>query len=124
MQRTRFDWRRITALALATAAELRSRALPEPDQAAPVAEIIADPEQVAADHMLAAYRALETAQPTATNARLFSKLRLMINKLEHGGLAATPTPTPTPDQEPTDNWFGSWRNRGRRLRGALRRLGD
>ncbi len=93
-----------------------------------MAEIIADPEQVAADHMLAAYRALETAQPTATNARLFSKLRLMINKLEHGGLAAAPTaaptPTPTPDQEPTDNWFGSWRNRGRRLRGALRRLGD
>jgi len=130
MQRTRLDWRRrLTTLALGTAAHLRHRAEALTPPPAPVAEIVADPEQVASDHLLAAYRALHSADPGASQSQLFTKLRLMFNKLEHGGLRRAPAPpradNPTVGEQVfAQDWFGNLRSRGRLLRGALRRLSE
>lgn len=85
MLRPRFDWRSIATLALVKATRLRERALALKQPPVPVAEIVADPVQTASDHMRAAYAVLRKADPGTTQAQLFTKLRLMINGLEHGG---------------------------------------
>lgn len=84
MLRPRFDWRSIATLALAKATELGRRAAALEPPPAAVAQIVADPMHTAADHLRAAYRALRDADPAATGAQLFTRLRLMVNGLEHG----------------------------------------
>jgi len=108
MLRLRILRHRLATLAVATAAHLRERArtmeprlrqlpllreiAPAPTvkptaapAARPVAKIPDDPEQTAAVHLRNACASLRRADPAATDAQLFTRLRLLVNRLEHGG---------------------------------------
>lgn len=107
MHRLRILRHRLATLAVATAAHLRERARtmeprlrelpllrefapapakkPPAPAPRPVAVIRDDPEQTAAAALRDACAALRRADPAATEAQLFTRLRLLVNRLEHGG---------------------------------------
>ena len=96
--------RRIRGLISSTAEVIRAQARPVPlPIRRPPPEIEADPEVSAAEHVRRAYGELERANRGASEAQLFTQLRMMINRLEHGGLRRD-----LPKARPTsDDWDGA-----------------
>ena len=77
-------------LAVVAAASLRARAsiAPPLEVDAPPAQIETDPQQVAMDHLARAFHTLKGDDRSACDPQLFRQLRLMMNRLENGGLRA------------------------------------
>lgn len=97
-------FRRIRGLITSTAEAIRAQARPTPLAVvvAP-AEIEADPEVSAAEHVRRAYSELERADRGASEAQLFTQLRMLINQLEHGGLRREQPAAPPV----VDEWDGA-----------------
>ena len=122
-------FRRFTGLAFVAAASLRSRRpAPPPVAVAPVPQIASNPEQVAADELRRAYESLKQADPAATDAQLFRTLRLLVNRLENGGmrsgearkaLTRQPEVAPPSPGRRRDAWLSSLRDSSRLLRHTL-----
>lgn len=97
-------FRRIRGLITSTAEVIRAQARPTP---LPIvvkpAEIEADPAVSAAEHVRRAYSELERADRGASEAQLFTQLRMLINQLEHGGLRRDEAAS----VRGTDDWDGA-----------------
>ncbi len=117
---TRFDWRYLRNTVLTAATRLYQRAFPEAPSVAELRRSAAGEAQAAtrsaADHMRDAFQAIRGADASATEAQLFTELRLMVNNLEHGGLRSE---APTPEPSPIENTYG----RTTRVQRAIRELG-
>lgn len=93
LRRLEDRWRRLASIAVVAvrALEMRARAALEAEaapeiQAPPEPRAIeAAPEPTAADHLRRAYESLAQSEPGSTDAQVFSRLRLLVNRLEHGG---------------------------------------
>ncbi len=113
--------RRLTGLAVVAAASIRARTQPSVATVAPVPQIVSNPSQVAADKLEQAYESLKQGDPSASDPELFRQLRLMMNRLENGGLSARSprasitrqpaTAAPSVPERRRDAWLGGLRSR-------------
>ena len=96
-------FRRLRGLITSTAEVIRAQARPTalPSVRPPV-ELTADPEVSAGEHMRRAYEELQRANRGASEAQLFTQLRMLINQLEHGGLRRD-----QPVVRESDEWRGA-----------------